>query len=93
MVFNNEQDLKQHRMREHNEQLSRNERRAAMHIPVNLNVSYAPLPSGTRFHCSHMSCSRALFALRVAPLYSAPFRHCSWRRPGGILADEPLHLL
>lgn len=38
MVFSNEQELKQHRLREHNEQLSRNERRAALQIPVNLTV-------------------------------------------------------
>ncbi len=42
VAFATEQDLKQHRLREHNEQLSRNERRAAMQIPVNLNV---------RLHC------------------------------------------
>jgi E3 ubiquitin-protein ligase ZNF598 len=38
VVFANEQELKQHRLREHNEQLSRNERRAALQIPVNLTV-------------------------------------------------------
>ncbi len=38
VVFSNEQELKQHRLREHNEQLSRNERRAALQIAVNLTV-------------------------------------------------------
>lgn len=41
MVFPNEQELKQHRLREHNEQLSRNERRAALQIPVNLTVRWS----------------------------------------------------
>ena len=39
MVFALEADLKKHRLTEHNDSLSRNERRAAMQIPVNLTVS------------------------------------------------------
>jgi hypothetical protein len=53
VVFSNEQELKQHRLREHNEQLSRNERRAALQIPVNLTVRArvpAFLQAGHRLH-------------------------------------------
>ena len=38
VVFASEADLKKHRLTEHNDSLSRNERRAAMQIPVNLTV-------------------------------------------------------
>ena len=38
MVFNNEADLKKHRLTDHNDAMTRNERRAALNIPVNLTV-------------------------------------------------------
>jgi hypothetical protein len=57
VVFSNEQELKQHRLREHNEQLSRNERRAALQIPVNLTVctrEMAIQKTGHRLHIHHI---------------------------------------
>ncbi len=38
VVFNNEADLKKHRLTDHNDAMTRNERRAALNIPVNLTV-------------------------------------------------------
>ena len=63
MVFSNEQELKQHRLREHNEQLSRNERRAALQIPVNLTVRAGglafPGPGALPAYPSHVQLSVA----------------------------------
>jgi len=66
VVFSNEQDLKKHRLQEHNEQLSRNERRAALQIPVNLTVRF---PS---------SCLAARLQIIHSASPPVPVRQISW---------------
>lgn len=38
VVFMSESDLKKHRLTDHSEPMSRNERRAALNIPINVTV-------------------------------------------------------
>lgn len=40
MVFFSESDLKKHRLTEHSEPMSRNERKAALNIPINVTVGF-----------------------------------------------------
>ena len=80
VVFSNEQELKQHRLREHNEQLSRNERRAALQIPVNLTVCAFVFPSPQSWQPSALEPCTS-HDLTKRPAGCAPpmicLRHCS----------------
>lgn len=53
VVFSNEADLKKHRLTDHNDNMTRAERRAALNIPVNLTVRPPPPahPTPPRLFC------------------------------------------